>query len=85
MGWGEVFSRFFETPPIWHFSPLPQHAKKWPRGWEWACLDAKINAKPWAKTPIGKALPETQGLALCGGEIHAFFGAIYVWQLPVKS
>ena len=35
-----------------------QHAKKWPRGWEWAHLDAKINAKPWVKTPMGRALAD---------------------------
>ena len=41
-----------------HYPRVLQHAKKWPRGWEWAHLDAKINAKPWVKTPMGKALAD---------------------------
>ena len=77
MGWGEGFSRFFEVSPIWYFPPL-QHGKKWSKEWEWACLDAKINAKPWVKTPTGKALLEAQRLALVGGQMCAFFAVTYM-------
>ena len=54
-----------------------QHAKKSPRRWEWACLGAKNNTKPWVKTPIDRPLPAPRELALCGGKMHAFVTVIY--------
>ena len=55
-GVGGAFSHLFDFSH--HYPRAPQHAKKWPRGWEWAHLDAKINAKPWVKKPMGRALAD---------------------------
>ena len=59
-----------------------QHAKKWPRGWEWAHLDAKTNAKPWVKTPMGRALADVLWWAYkLGWPNRAIYGTIICEEL----